>query len=327
MDQRISQSLIRPADEGAFLLQWLCARFLYCDETRWRSYIESGSITLNGLQAAAETILHGGDILSFAPLDLVEPEVSVDYAIIYEDDDYLVVDKPALLPCHPGGRFFKHTLWYLLREKYPALHFASRLDRETSGLLLVCLSPRATKHISAQQGLGLITKEYRVIVHGHFPASLGAHGFLVQDQESVLRKKRKFVYDKVNGEDTGKQEYAETDFTFLSGIEHAGGVLSLLSARLGTGRTHQIRATLSSLGYPVCGDKIYGLDESLFLRFIAGTLGKADRIRLMSPCQALQSYRLSFASHDGRALEFTVAQSISLLQVCKNADILRGEIS
>ena len=124
-------------------------------------------------------------------------------------------------------------------------------------------------------------------MHGDFPKQLHACGFLVPDKDSPIKKKLKFVENAV---DISEAMAVETYFTRL---KQSNG-FSLLSARLLTGRMHQIRATLRGLGYPVAGDKLYGLDEQFYRRFALDTLTAEDRQALILDRQALHCCKLSF---------------------------------
>lgn len=310
MQRRIESRIGREAT-GAGLLGWLAGRFSYLDEGTWAGEIAAGRLRLNGREAAPDARLEAGDLVAYLPLEEEEPEVDSGYRIVHEDADFLVVDKPPLLPCHPGGRFFEHSLWFLLRERHDFLHIATRLDRETSGLVLVCLNKGSTRHIARLQGEGRLGKRYLALVHGLFPERLEAKGFLGPDTASAVRKRRRF-FPSPAGEGGVGLESCATGFRRLLAAESLAfpgrgereGPFSLVEALPSSGRTHQIRASLSSLGFPLVGDKLYGLDPSLFLRFAAGDLGPEDEERLILPYQALHCGALEFEDAEGRPLSF-----------------------
>lgn len=287
--KRRASCTIEVRDEGLPLLSLLTRRFDYHSETEWVEMVEARRLLLNGVPAAVDTVLTAGDSLEFRVPERPEPLVCTDFSIIHEDGALLVVDKPASLPCHPAGRFFNHTLWALLRSQRPseALQFVNRLDRETSGIVLLAKTAEAAKACRAAFGGADVTKTYLVLVEGEFPDALHAEGHLGADEDSVVRKKRRFVLccDVPGVEPVRGPAWASTVFRCLQRVRS----LSLLEARLGTGRTHQIRATLCSLGFPVVGDKLYGVDETAFLRFIADALTDEDREKLRLPRQALHA--------------------------------------
>ena len=258
-------------------------------------------------EARADSILAPGDRLVYLMPALIEPPVDPDYTVLHEDDDLLVINKPAPLPCHPGGRFFAHTLWALLKEHHGLAEprLINRLDRETSGLVLVAKNKAAARLCQEQFAQRRVEKVYLVVVEGDFPDTLQAveaTGWLGPDPNSAIRKKMRF-YPEQKDAPPGAVE-SSTTFRRISGALDTS--LSLLEARPHTGRCHQIRASLLHLGFPVVGDKLYGVDEQLFLRFQEDRLSATDHARLRLPRQALHaaSLRLSHPT-TGKELEFS----------------------
>jgi 23S rRNA pseudouridine955/2504/2580 synthase/23S rRNA pseudouridine1911/1915/1917 synthase len=282
LSQRIIRTSIDWSGNGLTLADFLAGRFTYRSRNEWCSRIISGEITLNGKNVPPETILALHDQIEYRPMDIVEPPADLDYRIVFEDEKILVIDKPGNLCMHPAGPFFKHTLWHLLCSKYGSIHFVNRLDRETSGLLLAAKDAKSAKAMAKN----ITGKSYLVIVHGEFPDELTADGFLL-DAKSVIRKKRKFV-DAMP--DSPPFESAKTVF---HKVKYANN-LSLVKATLFTGRMHQIRATVNSLGFPVAGDKLYGVDEKFYLKQRSDELTESDREKLLISRQALHSSQLSF---------------------------------
>ncbi|GAB1481818.1 RluA family pseudouridine synthase [Treponema sp.] len=292
MERRI-ESIIKAEDGGTPLLDYLVRRFTYAAKTFWLASIDTGEILINGKQVGASFIIQGGQSLSFSPSSLEEPKVNLNFSQVYEDDEFLIMNKPPQLPCHPGGPYFKHTLWYQLRESFEVVRIITRLDRETSGLVLCAKSAAAARRAQEMQAEGTLKKSYTVLVHGKFPEKLHARGVLIPDNKSLVRKKRAYREGELEGEG------CETQFILRS--QQDG--LSLVEAELLTGRTHQIRASLCSLGYPLVGDLLYGKDERLFLRFIEDSLSPADRDLLIMDHQALHAEKLRFIHKKGQEQE------------------------
>lgn len=284
---------IREKDAGRTLSAFLAARFTYHTEPEWVERIAEGRLSLNGGRAAADRPLRAGDVLRYDASGIAEPPVDSHLEVVRNDPLLLVVNKSGNLPCHPGGRYFNHTLWALVKERFgleePVL--INRVDRETSGLVLIGKTPEAAHNLWKQFSSHTVDKRYMVFVEGAFPERLEAKGWLVQDRASVIRKKRRFLpAEAESAPPEPGAEWAETAFE----RERVCGGFSVVRAAPRTGRLHQIRATLLSLGFPVVGDKVYGVDETLFLRFCADALTEADRARLRMRRQALHARYLKF---------------------------------
>jgi RluA family pseudouridine synthase len=301
--ERKNSILISSAEAGSRLLDLVARRFTYRSRKDWQEEFAAGRLHLNGRTAAAGDLLKAGDRLVYVMPPLLEPPAMLHYKVLHEDADLLVVDKPAPLPCHPAGRYFTHTLWALLKTEHGLAEplFIHRLDRETSGVVLVAKNRQAARQCQTQFARFQVAKHYLVIVEGIFPPGLtNAEGWLVPDPASAIRKKVSFCPGQGN-KPAGAQS-CSTTFQLLA----TEGEMSLLAAEPHTGRCHQIRATLRSLGYPVVGDKLYGLDERWFLRLQKDCLTESDRARLRIERQALHAACLRLRHPTtGSALCFT----------------------
>lgn len=291
--KRIARSKVSAEADGLTLIDFLAWRFTYLTPVEWMAMASDGRLTVDGERADATRHVRAGDTVEFDIPMLEEPPVDARFSVAFEEGGLIVIDKPANLPCHPGGRFFKNTLWYLLRERLGTVRLLSRLDRETSGLILACADPATETAMRKIAAAGGIAKRYVAMVHGAFPDSLDAGGFIGPDPDSVVRKRRAFRREAPS--DHSGFENCNTKFTAIA----RAGSFSSVRAELATGRTHQIRATLASLGFPVVGDKLYGLDETTFLRFAENRLSDRDRELLILDRQALHASELEFDTPSG----------------------------
>jgi 23S rRNA pseudouridine1911/1915/1917 synthase len=224
-----------------------------------------------------------------APWD--ETPVPTDVPILYEDDHLLAVDKPANLPVHPTARYHRNTLIVMLQAARPGefLSLGHRIDRETSGVLLVSKSKecdRVLKHRFEMRAD--IEKTYLAITRG-VPDGGGSRDFRFErnvelDSTSPYRVKMRIS-------DSPQSLYAATRFR----IEETRGDYTLVRCELETGRQHQIRLHLAALGAPIVGDKLYGPDESAFARAADGELTDDDLVMLELPRHALHAHRLALA--------------------------------
>jgi len=298
--------LITEKEAGKTVIDWLCTRFTYQGELQWKEHLSEGRLKVNDSHAETGQILSEGDNILFTPPPRPEPPWNPDYQTIYEDDNVLILNKPADLTCHPGGIYLKHTLWWLLKEKNEHISLVSRLDRETSGLMTVALTKMTAGYYFKVMQNRQAKKEYLALVEGSFPLEMDARGWLRKDTNSIIRKKKHFHTDSAATEEqqnTETGEFAHTTFRLLGEYEGT----SLVRCRLHTGKTHQIRATLFSLEFPLVGDKMYGPDEGCFLRFAADELTQKDNELLKLPHQALHSWQLTLPFSDGTKKTFRAA--------------------
>lgn len=285
--ERVSEIITGPEVENLRLDIFLAKRFQYRSRSEWQKSLQDGEILVNGKKAKASRLLRAGEKIAYVPKNpLEEPPVSSDFTVLAQTDHYIAVDKPGNLPCHPSGIFFRNTLWYLLKEQEGKdLHIITRLDRETSGVVLSALDPETASAMTRDMMAGKIEKHYLALVEGVFKEEIFAKGFLSQDPAAKVRKKRRFTKEAFPD--------SETSVTLLKPIA-CDGTCSLVEAIPETGRLHQIRATLCSLGFPLVGDKLYGSDETRFLRFIADELTDTDREKMILPGQALHAFSLKW---------------------------------
>lgn len=279
---------IPPGTADVQLLSFLTRRFTYHDQNSWKNLINAGRVRVNSHKAYSDQILHPGDTVAYVQFNRTEPSIRRDYSILFEDETLLVINKPGNLPCHPGGRYFNHSLWGLLQTDYPgsSFFFVNRIDRETSGIVLLAKTSAAARYCQKQFNEGTVRKNYWVIIEGDFPSSeIFADGFLEPDEGSPVRKKKRFLDRRYGGACSKSAKPCKTKFKLIQ----KGEGRSLVCAEPLSGRLHQIRATLCSLGYPVTGDKIYGVDDTLFLRFIEDRLTASDLHKLCLRRQALHA--------------------------------------
>jgi 23S rRNA pseudouridine1911/1915/1917 synthase len=223
-----------------------------------RVTIESGGVGREGVSLSRSARVSTGDLLQIdlvAAQETVIPEASVEFAVAFEDDDVVVVDKPAGVVVHPGAGRTGGTLASGLLSRYPEIAdlaaeyrwgIVHRIDRDTSGLLIVGKNPAAFDHLQAMLKRRAIKREYRTLVSGRFASATGTIDAPVG--RDPAEPTRMAVVE------TGRP--ARTHYQRLA--EWAYADVSLASVALETGRTHQIRVHMRSIGHPVVGDPVYG---------------------------------------------------------------------
>jgi len=203
-------------------------------------------VLVNECVVTSSIVLEKDDVVVLLTSQLLEPDVDRSFSIVYEDDYLLVVNKPANLPVHPAGIYYFNTLKTLLNKE---VFFVNRLDKETSGLVLCA----KTKELAALLQKSNIEKTYVAITFNSPELKQGVI-------EKPLKKKLfKNIRDHMRVDDAGK--LCKTEYEVVQSSER----FSLLKLTLHSGRRHQIRAHLFSIGCPIVGDKQYGLFPELFV--------------------------------------------------------------
>jgi 23S rRNA pseudouridine1911/1915/1917 synthase len=266
-----------------FLLQ----NFPDWSRARLQKLIESGHVLVNGKTARASAALKGGDAVTIElppeqqPVPLPQP---IPLDVIYEDDDIVIFNKPAGLTVHPAPGHEENTLVNAVLARYPDMaSFAEseragivhRLDKDTSGLIVIARNKTSQNYMLSKFKKHEVSKGYITLVkgrlepgHGVIEAPIGRH--------PVHRQKMAVV--------EGGRE-AKTRYRVIKYIDG----YTLLEAMPETGRTHQIRVHLAAIGFPVVGDKIYGVKSPYLKR------------------QFLHAYKLGFVlPSSGEYREFSI---------------------
>ena len=211
------------------------------------------------------------------------------FNLIHEDADLLVINKPAGLVCHPTKQGELSSLigrvrLYLGGAARPCL--INRLDRETSGVILVARNQAVAGELGKIWESRAVEKTYLAIAHGHVREECGLIDEpLGKDEQSCVA-----IKDRIRPDGAA----AQTEFRVERRFRRAEGDFSLLTIAPRTGRKHQIRIHLAHLGHPIVGDKLYGGDEQLYLAFVRSRLTPDQRRRLLLPNHALHAAQVRF---------------------------------
>jgi 23S rRNA pseudouridine1911/1915/1917 synthase len=220
-----------------------------------------------------------------------------DFKIIDETHDYIVVDKPPFLLVHPSKPDGSATLWAELRQLLAfemvaggQVSIVNRLDRETSGVILVAKTTVAAREFGLRMQARQVTKEYHAIVWG-WPdwEDRIIDGPIMRQGE--VEPSKIYLKQAIHPGGAGAVTELQVVRRFRKQTSN-GDCFTLVKARPLTGRTHQIRVHLASVGHPIVGDKIYGPDETLYLRFVE--TGWTDKLasKLLLERHALHASRL-----------------------------------
>ena len=243
------------------------------------------SVLLNGVFSYMNQTLHTGDILTIQISEMQSsekvPPVNLPLPVVYEDEDIIVINKPAGMPIHPSLNNYTNSManalaWYYREQGKPFIFRCSnRLDRDTSGLTVVAKHLVSGNILSSMVARREFHREYLAIVRGSVTPESGTINAPLARKEGTIIER------------TVDWERGETAITHYKVIAEKNGH-SLVSLRLETGRTHQIRIHMKYLGFPLIGDYLYNPDMEYMTR------------------QALHSHRIAFIHPiTGKPMEFT----------------------
>ena len=245
----IYREQVKQVDAGLSALDYYTQRYRHSSREEWQAKIAAGQVLLDEQAIAPETILQTGQWLAYHRPPWQEPEAPLAFEVLYEDEDLLVVAKPAGLPVLPGAGFLEHTLLGQLQQRYPhdtpvPIH---RLGRGTSGLVLLARSPLAKTHLSQQMRKRQIHKVYRALVGvGDMPDQFSLTQAIGKIPHPVLG----YIYAA-----SPDGLYSRSEVQVLKRKPDS----TLLEVTILTGRPHQIRIHLAVAGFPLLGDPLYGV--------------------------------------------------------------------
>lgn len=266
-DAKTKITLSREVDSyrsGWTVVEYLSHRFKYHTQARWTERVNNGRVLVNGVPIGPEQIVHERDVVTYTIFHN-EPDVDLRYDIIYEDDHLLAVAKSGNSPVHASGVFIRKTLIATLKNDIgDHVNLAHRLDRETSGIVLLSKDAATARALGEMFAKGRVSKKYTAVVYGHVaqdrfevdapiakaaePVELTDERLNVGDPASNLPR---HVPRRCVDFDNGKP--AKTLFEV---VRHVDGFTVLTAVPL-SGRTNQIRVHLEHAGYPIVGDKLY----------------------------------------------------------------------
>lgn len=244
--------------------KWLSGAIPTLSRSYIQKCIKEGQVLVNDSPCKANYRLRVDDEVAFQIPEAVEPSVeaeNIPLSVLYEDEDVLVVDKPKGMVVHPAPGHYSGTLvnavLYHCKGHLSGINgvlrpgIVHRIDRDTTGSLIVCKNDLSHREIAGQLGAHSLNRSYRAIVHGTVKEEEGTICAPIGRDE---KDRKRMAVNEKNGKE------AVTHYRVLQRFRD----FTYIECRLETGRTHQIRVHMTSIGHPLLGDEIYGPRKTAF---------------------------------------------------------------
>ncbi len=258
----IVSSVVPPAFEANSVTVYLAGRFTYLSKEAWAALVDEGKVKRNGRRCTLSTPVYAKDNIEVDIHVPDPPHVNFDYQIIYEDEWMMAVNKPPRLRVHGRGKFVAANLITHLRQRhnppYPSINLVNRIDADTSGIVLLAKDKGSLRGLMRQFQQQTVKKEYWALVNGSPSPADGRINTPIGKVQGA-----KVPRFGVMG-DGGKT--AVTDYETIRRWEK----YTLLTLRPKSGRTHQLRVHMASIGHPIVGDALYQMDDAEYLRWRQG---------------------------------------------------------
>ena len=275
--KRELQYEVTAEEDGLRLDQYIAGRCMDLSRSYIQKLIKESRVTINkNIQTKTKTAVQESDIVNVSLPDPKELEIKpqdIPLDILYEDNDVLVVNKPKGMVVHPAPGHYEDTLvnavLYHCRDNLSGINgvlrpgIVHRIDKDTTGALIVCKNDKAHQKIADQLRAHTITRSYRAIVYNNFSEDEGMINAPI-GRHPTNRKKRMVT-----------EKNSKKAITHYKVLDHLNHKFNYIECRLETGRTHQIRVHMSHIGHPLLGDEVYGPVNSKFKNLQGQTLHAA----------------------------------------------------
>jgi 23S rRNA pseudouridine1911/1915/1917 synthase len=290
---------VDPYRSGWTVVRFLAHRFKYHTEEGWEQRVRDRWVHVNQAEVEPEHVVNRGDVIQYT-IWHAEPPVDDTYTVLFEDDHDLAVAKSGNCPVHACGIYIVNTMIARLRRDFgPRVTLAHRLDRETSGVLMLAKNREANRRLARMFERGEVNKTYRAIVFGR----VAERDFVIDAPIGKVDARFQYPVEYAWGKENDLATYLPKRRVDPAGkpartrVEATGpaGPFTALRLTPAQGRTNQIRVHLAHIGHPLVGDKIYGLSGDVRDEQMRAGLTERVRTALVLERHALHGETLAFS--------------------------------